>query len=502
MKLYAAESIYQLERAAVRDDRLSEIELMRRAGENLWQHITLRWPEVSRVTILAGAGNNGGDAFVVAACAELQGCEVQLLVLGNLKRQSPAASHHAAEYQRLGGSWQQWHQQSLNGQVIVDGLLGIGFKGDLRSETQNLVNQANLLTVPKVSIDIPSGLCAATGHVSTVAIKADLTISFIVAKCGQFLGDGPDYCGKLLVDSLGVSTRVLNSVAADLNQLDFAALPVERKNNSHKNQFGHLLVVGGGRSMCGAASLAAQAALRCGVGLVTQLVHPECVPHSVMQPEIMVSDWRALESLLPEADVVLVGPGLGDSPEADQILHQLKACEHPMVVDASALKASFLSNLKSPQRVITPHPGEAAMILGSTSKQVQADRVKACLSLQQAVGGVTVLKGSGTLIASAGQMALNSRGNAGMATAGMGDVLAGMIAALMGQGMTAFESAKTGVFLHALAAEDFCREQQESGLIASDIVSRIPLIMKRLADDSPSNRQSCERDGGGHVTDN
>jgi len=263
--------------------------------------------------------------------------------------------------------------------------------------------------------------------------------------------------------------------------IETCQLPPPRKKNSHKNHYGNLLFIGGDQGMSGAVALAAQAALRSGAGLVTALVHPECRGNLASFPEIMVLGWDALESKLPQASVIVVGPGLGDSTAAAQCLLALQQVTLPMVVDAGALKAEFLQSLKSKQVVITPHPGEAAILLSSSSAEVQADRLKACDSLVETFGATCVLKGSGSLIGQQGLMpALNTSGNPGMASAGMGDVLSGIIAALLGQGLTPFEAAKSAVFIHGLCAEACCAEQDESGLIASDIISHIPSVVKRL----------------------
>jgi NAD(P)H-hydrate epimerase len=235
--------------------------------------------------------------------------------------------------------------------------------------------------------------------------------------------------------------------------------------------------------MSGAVALAAQAALRSGAGLVTALVHPECRGNLASFPEIMVLGWDALESRLSQASVVIIGPGLGDSVAAARCLQSLCQIDLPMVVDASALKTEFLQSLKSKQVVITPHPGEAAALLSVASAEIQSDRLAACERLTETFAATCVLKGSGTLIGQqAATPALNPTGNPGMASAGMGDVLSGIIGAMLGQGLTAFEAAKSAVFIHGLCAEYGCTGQDQTGLIASDIIKQIPAVVKRLRD--------------------
>jgi NAD(P)H-hydrate epimerase len=481
MLLYSPEKVYELDRAAVEQDGFAEIELMQRAGRQVWQAMLTRWPELTKITVFAGAGNNGGDAFVVALCAYQQGIEVQLLIQGDLSRQSDTSSHFRKLWEQAGGEYEDWQGQSLSGDAIVDGLLGIGLQRELDQHWQQLIAAINQCDLPRVAIDIPSGLNGLTGNPQPVAVEADLTVTFIGAKTGQFLADGPDYCGELVYEDLGISTASRQSVAAALSVIESCQLPLPRRLNSHKNHYGNLLIIGGDQGMSGAVALAAQAALRSGAGLVTALVHPDCRGNLACFPEIMVLGWESLESRLSQADVILVGPGLGDSVAATQCLHSLQQVAVPMVVDAGALKPGFLQAIKSKQVVITPHPGEAATLLASSSAEIQADRLKACNDLVETCAATCVLKGSGSLIGQQEVMpALNISGNPGMASAGMGDVLSGIIAAMLGQGLTPFEAAKSAVFIHGLCADYCCSEQDQIGIIASDIIRLIPVVIKSL----------------------
>ena len=483
MFLYDIESVYRLDRTAVEVDGLSEISLMQRAGERVWREISSRWPEFTRITVFAGSGNNGGDAFVVANLAKQQGIEVQFIVCGDLSRQSKTSAHFHRIWLQSGGDIVESNQQEIVGEVIVDGLLGIGLTRELNSDWQVLIRQINQTDAVRVAIDIPSGLNANTGIAQPCAVKADLTVTFIAVKVGQYLSDGPDFCGELVFDDLGVSSRTSRSQTPVLSVLDHynVTLPVKRRRNSHKNEFGHVLIIGGDRGMAGAVSLAAQAALRAGAGLVTVLMHPECVHDLSAIPELMVQSWDNINEKLEQATVIVIGPGLGQSEAAKFCLEQLQNCKKPVVVDASALESDFLIALESDQVVITPHPGEAAKLLSTTSAQIQADRIGASQKLVEKFNMVSVLKGSGSIIAQTGSIpAINVHGNPGMASAGMGDVLAGLVGALLGQNLTPFEAAKTGVLIHALCAENYAASNDETGLIASDIIQRIPRILMQL----------------------
>ncbi|MFV2030852.1 MAG: NAD(P)H-hydrate dehydratase [Gammaproteobacteria bacterium] len=483
MLLYDKESVYRLDRAAVQRDGLSEIELMHRAGQRVWRAIGERWPGLSRITLFAGSGNNGGDAYVVALLAHGEGIEVQLIHRGEISRQSETSAHYRELWQQAGGDIQAWKQQEITGELIVDGLLGIGLSRHLDDDAQSVIQNINACPAPKVAIDIPSGLNADTGVAQPCAVQAELTVTFIGRKMGQYLADGPDYCGELVFDDLGVSSQTRASEPPALGVIDAGniMLPARRKRNSYKNQFGHLLIIGGDRGMSGATMLAGTAALRAGAGLVSVLVHPECVHSLSAAPELMVEGWDEIERKLEQADVILVGPGLGQSKAAKSCLKVLRPVNKPLVIDAGALDAAFLSGLASDQVVITPHPGEAAGLLSIDSKAVQADRIRASRQMVEAFEVVSVLKGAGTIVQHKGSTpAINVRGNPGMAVAGMGDVLAGMVAALMAQNLPALEAAKSAVLIHALCAEDFAIDNDEAGLIASDINRRIPRIMKEL----------------------
>ena len=480
MLLYTPNAVYQLDQAAVEQDGISEVELMRRAGESVWREISCRWPQVSKITVFAGAGNNGGDAFVVALCARAHAVEVQLLVQGDLSKQSETSRHFSNQWHEAGGEMNPWQQQPLTGELIVDGLLGIGLARELDQEWQTLIQSINNHPVPCIAIDIPSGINGLSGNPQPLAVIAELTVTFIGIKTGHKLAQGPDHCGELIFEDLGISTAVRQSVPASLAVIESCRLPVQRRQDSHKNNFGHLLVIGGNRGMSGAVTLAARAALRSGAGMVTALVHPQCQSHLAPVPEVMVLAWEALESMISKASIILVGPGLGTDTEVTRLMQLLQKARQPMVIDADALQADFLNSLNSSQLVITPHPGEAARLLGCSTADIQQDRIDSCRQLADAFGASCVLKGSGSLVASQNTMEINIRGNAGMASAGMGDVLAGIIAALMGQGLDSYEAARTAVYLHAICAEHFASEQDQIGLMASDIIETIPRVIKQL----------------------
>jgi hydroxyethylthiazole kinase-like uncharacterized protein yjeF len=484
MFLYQAPALYALDKMAVELDGLSEIELMQRAGTRVWQVIKARWgSHLDTITVFVGRGNNGGDGFVVALQASAAGLSVQLISHGDLAGQPSTAAQFRQQWLQAGGSIEIWQHQVIRGQVIVDGLLGIGLSRPLDEGYISLINTINQNAAHTVTIDIPSGLSTDTGIAQPVAVIANVTITFFARKTGQYLADGPDICGDIIVDELGISAGTLSKVLPALEVIDenYILLPIKRLRNSHKGLFGHVLVIGGDKGMSGAALLAAQTALRAGAGVVSVLVHPDCVHQLSTKPELMVKSWREIDRCLDSATVIVVGPGLGQGVEATNCLNKLTGLNIPMVVDASALTATFLDSLSSSQIVITPHPGEAAKLLATSTSEVQRDRLDASQLLVDRFPVVSVLKGSGSLIHQSGTMpAINVRGHPGMATAGMGDVLAGLIAGFIAQGLPLFDATKTGVLIHALCAENYLYDNDEISLIATDIIDRLPKVIKQL----------------------
>jgi len=484
INLYNRQQVYQLDRFAMQKDDQSSQQLMAKAAMAVWNAIQSRWQDVTHIVILAGCGNNGGDAFAVASLAKKAGIEVDLIALGDLSLQSDESRYFRKNWEKAGGITELWKGYCPDCDLIIDGLLGIGLSRDLGEDWLLMIDVINNMDVPRVSIDIPSGLNADTGMAMPMAIKADLTVSFIARKIGCYLADGPDYCAEMVFDDLGLSKSSANLVQANFQLVgqQTIKLPATRKNNSYKNQYGHVLIVGGGRSMSGAALLAAMAALRSGSGLVSLSVHPDNYTVAAgAYAELMVSTWNELDNLLELATVIVVGPGLGQSEQARQLLKKLSKVNKPMVIDADALQPEFMNSLSSEGCVITPHPGEASRLLGNTTQQVQQDRVSALQQLNNKWPVVSVLKGAGTLTGSHDlPIKLCSHGHAGMATAGMGDVLSGIIGGYLAQGMTPLEAAETAVLVHALAAEHFAQEHDEASLIASDVINRISLVVKEM----------------------
>lgn len=476
--LFAAAQVRELDRRAIEQGGIPAKDLMQRAGEAAWGIALAQWPSAARVLVLCGAGNNAGDGYVVAELALRQGREVTLITLGESGRLPSAAAEMRARFLKTGGDEKPFTGKLPDTDLIVDALLGTGLDRPLSGDWLTAVQTINASGLPVLSLDIPTGLQADTGAELGGAVRATVTVSFIALKAGLFTGAGPECCGLLRFDDLkvpealyaGVAPRALRLRSSAMREL---SLP-RRRRDAHKGDFGHVLVVGGDHGMGGAVRLAAEAALRCGAGLVTVATRAEHVDGLLAGlPEAMVRAVGSPEDLAPlleRAGVVAIGPGLGQGVWGLALWQQAAACSLPLVVDADALNLLAAAPRKRTDWILTPHPGEAARLWGTDTAAVQHDRYAAVEHLARRFGAVTVLKGSGSLIAAPGETtAVCTAGNPGMAAPGMGDVLTGVIAALVAQGLPLADAARVGVYIHA-SAGDLAARQGERGLMARDLM--------------------------------
>jgi NAD(P)H-hydrate epimerase len=482
-QLYCAAKVRQLDGIAIQQHGIPGFELMRRAGRAAYELLQSKWPAARCIAVFCGAGNNGGDGYIVAARAAQLGLDVRLYMLVAAERLQGDARRAYDRAVEAGVKPQAWHGADFAGtDVIVDGLLGTGISGAVRENYQRVINAINQAGVPVLALDIPSGLCSDTGAILGDAVSATCTISFIGLKQGLLTGGGRTCSGELHFHDLGVPVEVLQSVAADSSRLDVQDLKhclAPRSRVAHKGRYGHVLVIGGDYGMGGAAALAARAAGRSGAGLVSLATRPEHIPGVMAQaPEVMsygVNSGQELEPLLQRPSVIVIGPGLGRQPWGEQMLQKAWAAGKPLVVDADALniisESSVVGDARRQDWVITPHPGEAARLLGRAPGELQDDRFAAVRDLQCEFGGAVVLKGSGTLIADgSGALALCPYGNPGMASGGMGDVLSGVVGGLLAQGLAIGDSARLAVLVHARAADMAAASGGERGLLASDLL--------------------------------
>lgn len=480
LALYGARELAEIDRRAAAQGLAGEI-LMQRAGEAAFRAIAARWPGARRWLIYAGGGNNGGDGYVVAHEALRAGFEVTVAILKPSREKSTAATL-AAAYTAAGGHSVAWREaQPVAADVVVDALFGIGLDRALEGEAAAAVTAINAAARPVAAIDLPSGLHADTGAAPGVAVRAALTITFIGLKPGLFTGVGPRLSGGVAFARLGVPATAesgLEPLAWRITEALHQQLLPPRDRDAHKGRFGHALVIGGEYGTGGAVILAATAALRTGAGLVSVATRPDHVPALLAaQPEIMahgVDDATSLSAVAPQANVLVLGPGLGRTAWSRHLWQAALNREALKVVDADALNLLAGQSLHRDDWILTPHPGEAARLLATDIPGIENDRPGAVRALVERYGGVAVLKGAGTLVAAANEKTLwlCDRGNPGMASGGMGDALSGVIAGLLAQGLTAFDAARLGVWLHATAG-DRASLGGERGLLASDLIAEL-----------------------------
>ena len=477
--VYTAQQVRDLDRCAIERHGVPGYELMTRAGHATLNALRRAWPEARSLAIYCGPGNNGGDGYVVARLARAQGLRVQVLAVAEPARLQGDARRAYDDFASAGGVSEPFDQPARTADVIVDAVFGTGLAREVSGETAELFASINASHRPVLAVDIPSGLNADTGHVLGAAIRADLTVSFIGRKQGCYLGAAPDHVGRLVFDDLGGPAGIYDEVPTDHRLLDASivagALP-RRARTAHKGQNGYVLVIGGAPGMGGAARLAGESALRVGAGLVTVACHPQSVGVLSARPELMsvaVGSCGDLEHALERATLLALGPGLGQSPWAMEILGAVLAVPKPVIVDADALNLLAMTPRRRDDWVLTPHPGEAARLLGTDTAQVQGDRLRAAAELQRRYGGTIVLKGAGSIVQTAEHGAwFCDRGNPGMAAAGMGDVLTGVIAGIGAQCRDLALAARAGVLVHAEAG-DRAATAGERGLVAGDVIAEL-----------------------------
>jgi NAD(P)H-hydrate epimerase len=481
LPLYTADQARAVDRRAIDELGIPGYTLMQRAGQAAFEALQRHWPQARRLCAVCGSGNNGGDGLVVARLAQAAGLEASVVLLGNGPREGGEAALALIDWQAADGEVAAFEGKLPVADVYVDALFGTG----LTRAPEGVWAQAIEAMAGRetMALDVPSGLDADSGAAPGVVVEAGLTVSFILRKRGLYTGVGPDCAGERLFADLGVPDSARDGIEAGafLRQAPRSLPP--RRRAAHKGDNGHVLIVGGAPGMSGAARLAGEAALRTGAGLVTVATHPQHAHWlNVGRWELMVrgiADPAELGKLIDGADVVAVGPGLGRDAWGRGLLQRVLDARCPLVVDADAL--NLLADMPSMRGdwVLTPHPGEAGRLLGCGTAQVQADRFGAVEELARRYGGVCVLKGAGSLVRADGFTMVCGAGNPGMATAGMGDVLTGVIAGLVAQGLAPADAAREAVCLHA-ATGDAAAEDGERGLLAGDLIAHLRSLCNRF----------------------
>ena len=495
MKAVTTEQIRELDQRTIAGGTPGE-ELMERAGYAVARATIqfLKREDSRSVLLFAGKGNNGGDAIVAARHLAGAGCYPTLVLLCRRNELQGDALLH---FQKLVSAIRIFELPTLDElsgivaetepAVVVDGLLGTGLKGDVREPYATAIKVINGLHLPVVAIDIPSGLGSDTGEVHGFGVRADMTVTMALPKIGLLKPAAADFVGRIEVADIGIPRELVEEISTDVELLtaqDVKPLLPPRRRSANKGDFGHLLVIAGSEGYTGAPVMVAHAAARAGAGLVTlavprniySIVAAQCPPEVMPQP---VEFQQLSSSYFARFDAVAIGPGLGQQAETQKMGWKVvSSCPLPMVVDADALNAMAqgLAALKKLQKpfVLTPHPGEMARLVGKTAKEVQGDRWGLAAGFAREYGVVMVLKGAGTVVAEkSGGLWINSTGNPGMAKGGMGDALTGIIGAFLAQGLTAFDAARAGVFLHGLAGDLANDKLGARAMLTTDLIEHL-----------------------------
>jgi hydroxyethylthiazole kinase-like uncharacterized protein yjeF len=508
MRIVTAEEMKALERTAIEDYGIPGLVLMENAGRHVVEVIRQILGDVrdKTVTIFIGKGNNGGDGLVVARHLLNMGAVVKLLALAKIEDISGDAKINLDIWRKLDQKiYSIQHGDGINivrlilmnTDLIVDAVYGTGFKGKISEKVGRIIEVLNNSGKPIVAVDIPSGLEANSGRVNGPCIQADHTVTFGLPKLGLFLESGSDYTGNLHVVDISLPAGLVEKDGPQryllTRELVKEWLP-NRRSSAHKGDFGRILIVAGSQGMTGAAGLCGEAALRAGAGLVTVAV-PETL-HSIMEAkltEVMTTPLpdtgsgklarearQRILSLLEDKDVLAIGPGLSTDPEVVALVKELlPAVQVPCVLDADALNAlagdvETFRKIQAPV-VITPHPGEMSRLTGTKIREIQQDRLAVAANAAAAWDVTVLLKGARTVVATPkGAAYINPTGNPGMATAGSGDVLTGVISALIAQGMEVSRAAAAGAYIHGLAGDLAARRKGMMSLMAGDIIAALP----------------------------
>lgn len=513
MKVATPEQMNEIDSITINRIGIPGIVLMENAAVKVVDEVARTLGNVSgrNIAVIAGKGNNGGDAFAAARHLINRGACVKVFVAScrNSIAGDAAVNLHVLENMGVSineltdASQMNEFANTLNAaDLILDGIFGTGFKGEVRGLIKDIIEIVNNSGKTIISIDIPSGVCGTGGKTTGCCVHANKTVTFVLPKTGLVIHPGCDYTGELVVADIGVPSTVVDGMGISLNIIDgyeVCAFIPQRFKNSNKGDYGKLLIISGSIGMTGSGALAAGAALRTGAGLVylgvpsrlasiydILLRESVTIPLKDKEPGCLsVKCIDEILALMKKMDVLAIGPGLSLNDDVVDIVSAvIETADIPLILDADALNAvakdiSILRKLRS-EAVITPHPGEMARLCGISIEEVQNNRIDAAREFAGKWRIVTVLKGSRTIIALPdGTTYINPTGNSGMATAGSGDVLAGVIAGLAAQGAKLADAAVVGVYLHGLAGDNAAIIKGEHGLVAGDIIDELPKTIKQ-----------------------
>lgn len=500
-ELYQNEQIIALEKIAILHYGLSDAVLMAKAGEAAFRLFQEQYPGIQRLIVFCGPGKNGGDGYVLASLAHKAGMQVFIYTLGEAEPSQRLIAKVKEQCHEVNIAIAPFSSKSAASlvktdaaQMIIDAIFGTGLKREVTGCYKEAIELINAQPCPVFSLDIPSGLDGDSGQVLGEAVRADLTCTFVGFKQGLFTGKGPDYTGDIFLADLDLPDEVFAKVKCSSYRIGAGVIEEickPRRRSAHKGDFGHVLVIGGNYGMPGSVRMAAEAALRVGAGRVTVATRSEHIASIVAsRPEIMcygISSVEDLPGLVERATVIVLGPGLGQDAWANALFSTIiQQTGKPVIIDADGL--NLLAQRKQLNRdaliknknwILTPHPGEAARLLATHVKEIQADRFSAISALQELYAGLVVLKGAGTLIIdTSATISIVDIGNPGMASAGMGDVLSGVIAGLAAQKIPLDLAVEAGVWSHAKAG-DLAAKMGERGLLASDLMPYLRQIVNQ-----------------------
>ena len=487
-KIFRAEQVREHEAEAARMSGSDMFNLMRRAGETVFQQCQLHIPNTDIFLVVVGQGNNAGDGYIAAAHAMNSGKQVILCAVEPDRKLQNDAGKAQQAFLDLGGEIRSFSKDYLEkADIVIDALLGTGTSTQIRNEFADIIDAINEADVPVVSIDLPSGLKADTGQSMGRCIQADVTVTFVGVKPGLTTGAGKQSCGKLVFSDLAIGNafrQIAKSHATLINMDRFTGMG-PRDIHSHKGDYGRLLCIGGNKGMAGAIRMSSEAAMRTGVGLVKVFTHPDSlVQIGAARPEILVIS-EDLDVALEWCTTVVIGPGLGQDEWANEVFTKtMSHCEanhKPMVLDADALnllsRSSIAYNVSD--CLITPHAGEAARLLSISVEEVEADRFTCARQLAERYHATCVLKGAGSIVDTEKHAWVCQHGNPGMATAGMGDVLTGILGSLLAQGIDKDLACKFGVCVHARAGDLVAEKFGERGMFASDLFQYVRALINK-----------------------
>lgn len=483
--LYTIEQIRQLEHHAI-ESGIDGLTMMQRAGQAILEHYQDVWSDYQKISVVCGTGNNGGDGLTLAYLAHDVGYDVQIILAKPIDKPSYEVQNALEACYQRNLVLKNWDEADISYDAVVfDALLGIGCTRALKAPYDRIVRELNQLANPVNAVDVPSGLNADTGCAQPVAVQAQVTVTFIGHKQGLWTADAPDYCGRVICCSLQVP--VPNEVSSCKQVVDHEQLLQQlpkRRANSHKGDYGHVVIVGGNRGMPGSVKLAALGAAGSGAGLVTIATHPRHADFLVTdEPYLMchgVDNAQHVQPLIEQADAVVLGPGLGQDAWAQQMFDTTlgTVSRQKLVIDADGLRLLAQQPRCLQNAVLTPHPGEAAALLGiESAATIQQDRFAYVRDIQQRYQSIVLLKGTGTLIDDGRIINVSTYGDPAMASAGMGDLLSGMIAGLYGQKRDLMWATTLAASAHGFAGCQAAVDRGELGVVATDLLDYLPVSL-------------------------